>query len=121
VEANWLGRKTGRGFYQYPLAVSTNSIQLELEVKEEIFDRVVYMLINEAADTLFLKIASRDDIDTAMKFGVNYPKGLFEWADELGIQNCVDYLDQLKKKFGDDRYRCSPLLRDMAANGNKFY
>ncbi len=122
VEANWLGRKTQRGFFTYPKAQVDFTPTAEMnDILREIKDRVVYMLINEAADTLFLNIASRDDIDKAMKYGVNYPKGLLEWADEKGIQNCVDYLDGLHKRFGDDRYRCSPLLREMAAANKKFY
>jgi 3-hydroxybutyryl-CoA dehydrogenase len=44
-----------------------------------IFDRILVMLINEAADALFLNIASAKDIDNAMTKGVNYPKGLLAW------------------------------------------
>lgn len=122
VEANWLGRKSGKGFYQYPAKENAEIvIEVNTSIKEEIKDRVIFMLINEAVDTLFLNIASRDDIDNAMKFGVNYPKGLLAWADELGIDNCVKYLDTLYAKFGDDRYRCCPLLRTMATANKNFY
>ena len=79
------------------------------------------MLINEAADALFLNIASKKDIDLAMTKGVNYPKGLLQWADEKGIQYCVDAMDKLYHEYLEDRYRCSPLLRKMARNGLKFY
>ena len=122
VEANWLGRKTGRGFYKYPVGDEKVSIEsIDKELQREILNRVLYMLINEAADTLFLGIANKEDIDKAMKFGVNYPKGLLEWADELGIKSCVDYLDSLHNKFGDDRYRCCPLLRSMNTADQTFY
>ncbi len=122
VEANWLGRKTGRGFYQYPQNDADVNLESVNEATQgEILYRVLYMLINEAADTLFLNIANRDDIDKAMKFGVNYPKGLLLWADELGIANCVDYLDGLYAKFGDSRYRCCPLLRSMKEANQTFY
>ncbi len=79
------------------------------------------MLINEAADALYLNVASRDDIDTAMEKGVNYPKGLLAWADEKGIKKVVKGLDALHKEYLEDRYRCSPLLRRMARDGKTFY
>ena len=86
-----------------------------------ILERVLAMLINEAADTLHLNIASKEDIDLAMTKGVNYPKGLLAWADELGIQTCVDKLDALYEEYREDRYRCSPLLRKMARENTTFF
>ena len=122
VEANWLGRKSGKGFYNYPFSEEDLDLtNVDIGIKEEILNRVLYMLINEAADTLFLGIASKEDIDKAMLYGVNYPKGLLAWADELGIENCVNYLHGLQKRFGDDRYRCCPLLSTMADNKQTFY
>ena len=79
------------------------------------------MLINEAADALFLNIATKEDIDLAMTKGVNYPKGLLKWADEMGIQECVDQLDTLYDEYREDRYRCSPLLRRMAKKNQTFF
>ena len=90
------------------------------ELAKSIFERVVVMLINEAADTLFLNIASAKDIDNAMTKGVNYPKGLLAWADELGINWCVEKLDALYNEYHEDRYRCSPILRRMAKAGSRF-
>ena len=120
-EAGYLGRKSGRGYYDY----SENAVKVEPTKDEalglKIKDRIVTMLINEAADALFLNIASAKDIDLAMTKGVNYPKGLLEWADEIGIQTCVDRLDNLYNEYHEDRYRCSPLLRRMAKVGEKFY
>ena len=71
------------------------------------------MLINEATDALFLKIASREDIDLAMTKGVNYPKGLLAWADEIGLENVLNQLEELYQEYGEDRYRPSPLLKRM--------
>ena len=86
-----------------------------------ILSRIIAMLVNEAADALFWNVASREAIDTAMTNGVNYPKGLLKWADEIGIQEVVDRLDTLYNEFHEDRYRCSPLLRKMAKEGKSFY
>jgi 3-hydroxybutyryl-CoA dehydrogenase len=56
-----------------------------------------------------------------MTKGVNYPKGLLAWADELGIDWCVEKLDALYNEYHEDRYRCSPILRRMARENNKFF
>lgn len=121
AEAGWLGRKSGRGYYDYSEgAKNPEPIQDETQGRE-IMLRILMMLINEAADALFLNIASREDIDLAMTKGVNYPKGLLKWADELGIENVVNYLDNMYNEYHEDRYRCSPLLRRMMTNNQTFY
>ena len=120
TEAGFLGRKSGKGFYNY----HENSLQLTNEnpaVSQNICDRILVMLINEAAEALFLNIASAKDIDNAMTKGVNYPKGLLAWADEKGISWCVAKLDELHDEYHEDRYRCSVLLRKMNRENKTFF
>jgi 3-hydroxybutyryl-CoA dehydrogenase len=121
LEAKWLGRKSGRGFYNYAEDAEQIAPTEDATLCAAICARVVVMLVNEAANALWLNIASRDDIDLAMTKGVNYPKGLLKWADEIGILSCVSQLDVLYAEYHEDRYRCSPLLRRMAASNQTFY
>lgn len=122
VESGRLGRKTGQGFYGYGEGVEKPVVaDITVELAEAINVRVVAMLINEAADALFLRVASATDIDLAMTKGVNYPKGLLAWADEKGSAYWLGVLEALQAEYGEDRYRPSPLLRRMALSGERFH
>ena len=120
LEAGWLGRKTGRGFYNYAEGAAMPEAKKDSELGQKIFERVVAMLINEAAEALHLNIASASDLDLAMTRGVNYPKGLLQWCDELGAGKVLSILDDLYEDYHEDRYRASVLLRRTAANDSKF-
>ncbi len=109
VEAGTLGRKSGRGFYDYAEAQATEDPGEE-KPPEDVALRVLSCIVNEAFLTLSEGVATAGDIDRAMKLGANYPKGPFEWADEIGIQRILDTLDSLRTTRGDT-YLAAPLLR----------
>lgn len=121
TEAGYLGRKTGKGYYDYAEGATRPSPVEDTALGEKIVNRVVAMLINEAADTLHFGIANREAIDMAMTKGVNYPKGLLAWADEIKISECVQRLDRLYDYYREDRYRCCPLLRRMEEKRETFF
>lgn len=112
VQAGLLGRKSGRGFYDYSEGAERPRPVEDRALGNKIFFRTVSMLINEAADALFWGIASAGDIELAMTKGVNYPKGLLRWGDELGPENVLREIEDLQRRFGEDRYRPSPYLRE---------
>jgi 3-hydroxybutyryl-CoA dehydrogenase len=120
LEAGWLGKKSGKGFYDYGPNAVINLIDVNENVASEISERLLVMLINEAAEALYLNIATKQDIETAMVKGVNYPKGLLQWANEIGIAKVVIQLDNLYNLYHEDRYRCSVLLRKMTAKNETF-
>jgi 3-hydroxybutyryl-CoA dehydrogenase len=107
VEANWLGRKTGRGFYNYAEGAEQPNPLADAELSATISNRILAMLINEAYDAKYLGVASAEDIDLAMTKGVNYPKGLISWGKEIGLDVIVERLNSLQLQYGEDRYRVS--------------
>jgi 3-hydroxybutyryl-CoA dehydrogenase len=120
-EAKHFGRKSGKGYYDYSEGAKMPAPLEDTGLGSQIFFRVLVMLINEAADALYLGLASKEDIDTAMTKGVNYPKGLLKWADELGVEPVYQKLQELYEEYGEDRYRPCVLLKRMAKAGKTFY
>jgi 3-hydroxybutyryl-CoA dehydrogenase len=121
VEAGRLGRKSGHGFYDYSENALKPEPRKDLVLGKQIVTRILAMLINEAADALFLNIASAKDLDLAMTKGVNYPKGLLAWADEIGLDVVLKQLEELYTNYCEDRYRPSPLLRKMVREQKTFF
>jgi 3-hydroxybutyryl-CoA dehydrogenase len=117
VEANLLGRKTGRGYYDYREGAVRPAPKEDPLLGRSILDRILTMLINEAIDAVFWGVATPADIDLAMVKGVNYPRGLIAWGEELGYRAVLDQLEALREEYHEDRYRPSPLLRRLVASG----
>jgi len=82
--------------------------------------RTVAMLANEAADAVNQGVCDAAAADTAMRLGVNYPRGPLAWSDQVGLPRILALLDQLARTYGEDRYRASPLLRRRVAAGRSF-
>lgn len=120
LEAGWLGRKSGKGFYNYAEGTTMPEPAKDPEKGKQIFERILAMLINEAVDALHLNVASATDLDLAMTKGVNYPKGLLAWCTEWTAENCLARLDDLYHNYHEDRYRASILLRKHAIGNKKF-
>ena len=120
-EAGFFGKKSGRGYYNYAEESTLPEPKQDEILGKYIFERILVMLMNEAADALFLNIASKTDIDLAMTKGVNYPKGLLQWAEEFGVENLLQKINELFEEYGEDRYRPSPILKRMVKNNQKTF
>ena len=117
VEAGWLGRKSGRGFYDYTPEAPQPAATEDAALAEKIFDRTLALLVNEAIDAVLMRVASPQAIEVAMTKGVNYPRGLLAWGDEVGLTRILARLEALHAEYGEDRYRPSALLRRLVRDG----
>lgn len=121
VEAGWLGRKSGRGFYDYHPDAPPRPATEDRALGEAIVHRVVCMLVNEAVDAVMMRVATPEAIELAMTKGVNYPKGLLSWGEEIGLDRVLAEIERLRDDSGESRYRPSALLRRMVREGRHFF
>ena len=115
VEAGELGRKSGRGFYDH--AGDGSARNSGEEPPEDVALRVISCIVNEAFLALSEGVATAEAIDRAMKLGASYPKGPFEWEDEIGTARILHTLDSLRATHGD-AYLAAPPLRQRAQDGS---
>ncbi|MCI3937677.1 3-hydroxyacyl-CoA dehydrogenase NAD-binding domain-containing protein [Chryseobacterium aahli] len=112
-EAKLHGRKTGKGFYDYAEGTVKPEPVKDDALYQQIFLRIISMLINEAVEAKRLGVANDEDLELAMQKGVNYPKGLLAWGKEIGYAKISETLQNLYEEYQEERYRQSPLLRKL--------
>lgn len=120
VRSGRLGRKSGHGVFRYDEdgkvvdAAPDAALAARLvggAVRADPVARILAMLVNEGVDLVHRGEASAEDVDTAMKLGTNYPKGPFEWLEELGAEKVRAHLEELDAAYPGGRYRASEALR----------
>ncbi len=117
-----LGKKSGRGHYDYGDNAQKPEPKKDEALGQRIVDRIVALLVNEAADAVHNGTGTARDVDLAMTKGVNYPQGLLAWGNEIGLVKVARTIESLRAQNGnDDRYRVSPLLEEMATSGKRFH
>jgi 3-hydroxybutyryl-CoA dehydrogenase len=82
-----------------------------------VLGRMVCQVVNEAAFALGEGVGSAEDIDAGMIHGLNYPRGILAWADEIGLDHVYTVLEALRDELGEERYRVAPLLRGLVWGG----
>jgi enoyl-CoA hydratase/3-hydroxyacyl-CoA dehydrogenase len=109
------GKKTGKGYYDWSEG-NRNEITVNAGAA---FDpvRVLAPSVNAAATLIETDATTKEDIDTAMLLGLNYPRGILRMADSFGIDRIVDELNRLDDKYHEERYKPSKVLTDYVKQG----
>ena len=116
-KAGEYGVKAGKGIYSYP--APGKYVKPSIPRDEAKVDPILLMAlpINEAAYLLRDDVATKTDIDKAVKLGLGWPKGVFEYADEFGLDKVVEALERIKAEYGVEHAEPDPLLRRMVEEG----
>lgn len=118
VSGGKLGVKSGEGFYKYPKPGQYSRPQIPPDSGLGLDAvRLIAPAINEAAWLVREGVASIDDVEKGVKLGLNYPWGILEAADLIGLDNVVEVLKGLKENSGWGEYEPDPLLADYVKAG----
>lgn len=121
LEAGLLGKKSRRGFYDYAAGAERPAPKEDRALGTVLLNRILAMLVNEAVDAVYYRITSVADVEVAMTKGMNFPKGLLAWGEEIGLGKVLDEIDRLHDEYREDRYRASALLRRMVRERTSFF
>jgi 3-hydroxybutyryl-CoA dehydrogenase len=120
VAGGRLGRKRGRGWYEYPPGPPRDAEPPVDDVADEpVLERIVVQLVNEACFALGEGVGSAADIDAGMVLGLNHPRGPLEWGDLIGLDRVLARLAALREEYGEERYRPAPALARAARTGKR--
>ena len=118
VEKEELGKKTGRGFYNY----ENGGVQIPTDAgRTDLQERLLALMANEVAGLVAEDVADPEAIDEAVKLGAGFPDGPAKMADDYGLAALVERLDELHEATGEARYEAVDSLRELAESGAGFH
>jgi enoyl-CoA hydratase/3-hydroxyacyl-CoA dehydrogenase len=114
-KAGNLGRKTGKGYYDWSEG-KTNEIKMNAGVG---FDptRLLAPGVNEAAKLIDSRATTKEEIDSGVLLGLNYPRAILRMADSVGLDAIVNEVNRLYSTYKEERYKLSPLLASLVEQG----